>query len=172
MENNDFWTGLVNPDKVGCYSEAQCLNKVFWISDGAPYDTEVYPDHKLNFNSFQYFCAPYSSSINNQQGNFGIDDKACHHKYYFACEFSCDLKSENIQTNVYNMYLSQLSIPLGAAICPVSDNYLQLNGVNVKYGDSKKSYVAAGESCRSNHGYLAKISSQRELKAMEFLKGK
>ena len=99
VEDNDFWTGLINPDRVGCYSEAQCLNKVFWISDGAPYDTEVYPDHKLNFNSLQYFCALYSSSINNQQGNLGIDDKPCHLKHYFACEYSCDVKSERIQKN-------------------------------------------------------------------------
>ena len=61
---------------------------------------------------------------------------------------------------------------LGAEACPVSDNYLKLSGVNVKFGGSPKSYAAAAEDCRGNHGYLSKISSQNELRAMEFLKGK
>ena len=75
---------------------------------------------------------------------------------------------------LYRFLNSVMCILLDAEseICPASDNYLKFNGVNVKLGDNAKSYVAAGEDCRSSHGYLAKISSEQELKALEFLKGK
>ena len=93
LESNDFWTGLVNPNKMFCIREATCLNIVHWVSDGIPYDTEVYPGHKLFFNN-GYFCARYQDYIDYQTGNFGIDDKDCSAKYYFACEFSCNLNGK------------------------------------------------------------------------------
>ena len=64
-----------------------------------------------------------------------------------------------------------MPIPTGTEICPVPDNYLKLSGVNVKFMASSKSYVTAEADCRKNHGYLAKISSQQELRALQFLKG-
>ena len=87
--NGDFWTGLVNPDLIKCESSLECLNHVHVLSDGSPYDTEVYPDHTLKFNNNQ-FCARYF----NWTSTAGINDQLCSKTYYFACEFSCHMKSE------------------------------------------------------------------------------
>ena len=49
---------------------------------------------------------------------------------------------------------------------------MKVSGVNVRLGGNAAPHLAAEQDCRNNHGYLAKISSEKELKAMKFLAGK
>ena len=92
LENNEFWTGLVNPGNTKCTSDSQCLNAtVDWISDGAPYDHTLYPNHTLIFSKGET-CARYRDLD-------GIKGKGCrcsNCQLFFACEFSCNSISKNI----------------------------------------------------------------------------
>ena len=55
--------------------------------------------------------------------------------------------------------------------CPVSDEYLKFNGINIKVGGTTESFAVAEQNCRANHGYLGKISNEQEITAMRFLAG-
>ena len=49
---------------------------------------------------------------------------------------------------------------------------MKVSGVNVRLEGNAAPHLAAEQDCRNNHGYLAKISNEKELKAMKFLAGK
>ena len=90
LNKNDLWTGHINPDKVNCANSAGCQDQVNLASNGAHYNTSVYPDHKVKYDGGG-FCGRFKH-------NYGIDDQSCNTNKRYSCEFSCHKESK------YNTY--------------------------------------------------------------------
>ena len=89
--NEDYWTGVVNPDLITCDGHPDCENQVTLASDGARYNTTVYPDHGVVFRGD--FCARYR--VTEYQGTpKGIYDKICSSPVASSCEFTCNKESK------------------------------------------------------------------------------
>ena len=79
LNKNDLWTGHINPDKVNCANSAGCQDQVNLASNGAHYNTSVYPDHKVKYDNGG-FCGRF-------QHNFGINELNCNNNIRYSCEF-------------------------------------------------------------------------------------
>ena len=79
----EFWTGLFNPDKIIC-SDAGCVNKLKWASDGAYLTSWADQTHGITAN-FGQLCLRYRNDT--------MDDAGCGvnatNIFAYICEFQC-----------------------------------------------------------------------------------
>ena len=92
-----FWLGLMNIDSITCGSgggNTDCLNKIYWLSDGSPYDTAMTNSSVLTPTPYDVVLDSGGPCLVFNNNSKKIDDEtstqcAGGSEYTPVCEFDC-----------------------------------------------------------------------------------
>ena len=90
---DDFWVGIGAHTPASCDQKGgtSCLNKLYWVSDGAPYNHFVNAENIVANDDEFCFRIMTSHSVSD------ADD--CFEPRPFACEFNCEQGEQGLLLN-------------------------------------------------------------------------